>query len=163
MNVDLLGTIRLLHRVLGFLAQQPVETLLDVAEGRRQLLLSDPTAPSEPADPSAAPAPEPVRRSAPQPRGSSPVRTPPVGRAAGINADDAEVVAKLRSLSDVDEGIAYLAALRPGRKLLKADLRRWCATADLEISPKANNVDLERKLLEHTIAAKKKYAGLTRW
>jgi hypothetical protein len=72
-------------------------------------------------------------------------------------------VAKLRSLSDVDEGIAYLAALRPGKKLLKADLLRWCAAADLEISPKASNADLERKLLEHTIAAKKKYAGLSRW
>jgi hypothetical protein len=162
-NVDLLGTIRLLHRVLGFLAQQPAERLLDIADGRRQLLLSDLAAPSEPAGPSAAPAPEPVRRSALEPRGSSHVRTRPVGKAVGTNAEDAEVVAKLRSLSDVDEGIAYLAALRPGKKRLKADLLRWCAAADLEISPKASNADLERKLLEHTIAAKKKYAGLSRW
>jgi hypothetical protein len=161
-NVDLLGTIRLLHRVLGFLAQQPAERLLDIADGRRQLLLSDPAAPSEPAGPSAAPASEPVRRSAPE-RGSSRVRTRPIGTIAETDADDAEVVANLRSLSDVDEGITYLAALRPGKKLLKGDLLRWCAAADLEISPKTSNADLERKLLEHTIAAKKKYAGLSRW
>jgi hypothetical protein len=162
-NVDLLGTIRLLHRVLGFLAQQPAERLLDIADGRRQLLLSDPAAPAEPADPSAAPAPEPVRRSAPESRGPSRVRTRPVGKTAGTNPEDAEVVANLRSLGDVDEGLAYLTALRPGKKLLKADLLRWCAAADLAISPKTSNADLERKLLEHTIAAKKKYAGLSRW
>jgi len=162
-NVDLLGTIRLLHRVLGFLAQQPAERLLDIADGRRQLLLSDPAFHSEPADRSTAPVAEPVRPSASEPRGSSRVRTRPVGKAAGAHADDAEVVAKLRSFSDVEEGIAYLAALRPGKKPLKADLLGWCAAADLEISPKTSNADLERKLLEHTIAAKKKYAGLSRW
>ena len=55
MNVDLLDTIRLLHRVLGFLVQQPAERLLDIADGRRQLLLSDPASPSEPVGPPAAP------------------------------------------------------------------------------------------------------------
>lgn len=163
MTVDLLGTIRLLHRVLGFLAQQPAERLLDIADGRRQLLLSDPAAPCQSAGPAADPTPEPVHRSAPEPRGSSRVRARSGARTAETGADDVEVVAKLRSLNDVDEGIAYLATRRPGKKLLKADLLRWCAAADLEISPKTSNADLERKLLEHTIAAKKKYAGLSRW
>ena len=67
-------------------------------------------------------------------------------------------MAKLRSFTDVEEGIAYLATLRPGKKPLKADLLHWCAAAGLEL-----NAELERKLLEHTIAAKKKYAGLSRW
>jgi hypothetical protein len=162
-NVDLLGTIRLLHRVLGFLAQQPAERLLDIADGRRQLLLSDSASPSEARDPSTAVIGQAVEHSAAEPRRSPRARTRPVEKTAGPSADDAEVVATLRSFNDVEEGIAYLAARRPGKKLLKADLLGWCEAADLEVSPKTSNADLERKLLAHTIAAKKKYAGLSRW
>lgn len=159
MNVDLLGTIRLLHRVLGFLAQQPADRLLDIADGRRQLLLSDPSTHDDVAASPGGPVAEPVRRVTSEPRRT----TRPAASNVAPDADAAEVVAKLRSLSGVDEGIAYLAGLRPGKKLLKVDLLQWCAAADLEVSSKTNNAELERKLLEHTIAARKKYAGLSRW
>jgi hypothetical protein len=162
-NVDLLATIRLLHRVLGFLTLQSAEDLLDLADGRRQLLLSDPPPRAGSADPSTGQVIAPIRPSTAEPRVSSRTRTRAASTTVVAKTDEAEVVAKLRSFSDIEEGVAYLAALRPGKKLLKADLLEWCAAAGLEISPKTSNVDLERKLLEHTIAAKKKYAGLSRW
>jgi hypothetical protein len=182
MNVDLVSTIRLLHRVLGFLAQQSGEQLADIAEGRRTLVLGEP----EPAAATVVQSTKPSRgaaernaternaagRAAGRPKerpterdaAERKVRERKVASAAPTADDFAAAADKLRRLPDVDERIAYLASLRwRGRKPLKADLAQVAKALGVEITSGMRVPDIERKLVEYGLGAKKKFASLSRW
>jgi hypothetical protein len=170
-SVDLMNTVRLLHKVLGFLVQQPAEYLVDIAEGRRSLRLDDASADSQPpalpAEPPSVPAVTPTTPRQPtaaskatRPKATA-SRTPAVAHA---DADFAAVAADLKALDSVDDGLAFLEGLRiGGRKPTKADLQQIGAAMGLTVPKSATNPQAIRKLLDHAIGAKKKYAGLSKW
>jgi len=168
-SVDLLNTIRLLHKVLGFLAQQPAEFLVDIAEGRRRLSLGD-------AEPVPLTDNSPVRSlsdatSMVRPRQTAVGQTT-TAKAREVRAtrpprddvDYAAIATDLRALDNVDRGLAYLEDLRiGGRKPTKADLQQIAAAMGLTVPKSATNQQVVRKLLDHAIGARKKYAGLSKW
>ena len=148
---DLVGVVRLFHHVLGFLTQLSATELKDVAEGRRGLRLDGTTSPE-----SAAP------RFEPTPRARSAARR---SAAAGDDVDYAEIAAKLRACATVDEGAAYLDGLRlRGRKRRKGDLVRVGAEMGQTLKEDSQtDRELVKRLVDHAIGAKRKYAGLTKW
>lgn len=155
MSVDLLTTVRLLHKVLGFLVQQSPEHLQDIADGRKALELTDPDRPSAQVD--ARPMP-PVSQQAPAQQ--------TVRQTSAVNSDKefAEIAGRLRGFASVDEGADYLANLRlGGKKARKADLVKVGAEMGLTLSDRAGLPELHRRLIDHAIGAKKKYAGLAQW
>ncbi|MEU4240525.1 hypothetical protein [Actinoplanes sp. NPDC026619] len=156
MAVDMVGTIRLLHRVFGFLTGLSADELKDVAEGRRDLLLDGPPRPGS------TPAGVPVQVRVPaNPAAGKPKRADVV---APDDAEYEEIAAKLRGFTTLVDGETYLKGLRlRGRKPLKADLVRLGSQMGLTLSESATVADLQGRLVNHAIGAKKKYAGLSQW
>jgi hypothetical protein len=147
MTVDLMGTIRLLHRVLGFLTELSAKDLTDIADGRRALRLELSTKERVPEQ-------GPTTSTDPPPK----VVDIPDGPAFG------EIAATLRGFGDVGEGAAYLSGLRVrGKKPVKADLIKLGAEMGLTLSDNMRVADLQSRLVNHAIGARKKYAGLTKW
>ncbi len=161
MNLDLLGTVRLLHKVFGFLSQQTAEQLAEIADGRRRISLALPSDP-----PATAPKAE-AGPQKPSPRkASAPARSTPADAidAAPDGTDYNEIAAELRSQDSVDAGVVYLRGLKVGgKKPTKADLIGIGRAMGLTL-PKSVTVPVaSRKLIEHAIGARKKYAGLESW
>ncbi|MFI5937005.1 hypothetical protein [Actinoplanes sp. NPDC051494] len=138
MTVDLIGTVRLLHRVFAFLAEQSDDQLADLAAGRATLT----AAPAAPERPTVVPA---------QAR-------PPA------TTDYAGIAAALRDQESVNDGVAYLESLRVrGKKPTKQDLIAIAAEMGLTLAPATRNPDMIRKLTDHAVGARRKYAGLGSW
>jgi hypothetical protein len=160
-NLDLVGTVRLLHRVFGFLAQQSAEQLADIAEGRRRIVsVSDDSArPATVAVTSVVQAPAP-------PTARSRTATAPRAKQVSdlIDGDYAEVAAELRRRDTVDDGTEYLDGLKlRGRKPKQADFLEIGRQMGLTL-PKSTSIPVaKRRLVEHAIGARKKYADLQSW
>lgn len=164
MNLDLTGTVRLLHRVFGFLAQQSAEQLVEIADGRRRIVsISDDQAVPVPAPPVAAAPVAPAQRP-----GTARSRTATKPKPAVVldlaEADYADVAAELRSRDSVDSGIEYLETLKlRGRKPKQADLVEVGRHLGLTLAKNTTIPVAKRKLVEHAIGARKKYADLQSW
>lgn len=164
--MDVIGTVRLLHRVFEFLAQQSPERLSGIAEGRCRLALSE--ADSSPgassARPEATPQGEPsfVQAGVPKARKAPPRRT---ATAAGTEAVDYSAIAtELRARESVDAGVAYLGDLRVrGRKPGKDDLIGIGREMGLTLPKSVTIATATRRLVDHAIGARRKYAGLESW
>jgi hypothetical protein len=162
MSVDLLKTVRLLHRVFGFLAQETAEHLDEITEGRRRLM-------SISSDDS-------VRATTVGPPTPSPTVTPEArlprarngkARSAPDQAPDedyARFAEELRAQESEEAGAAFLASARlAGRKLRKSDLIKLGEHLSLTLTNSSTVPEMTRKLVGRAIGARKKYAGLTKW
>ncbi|MFI1987833.1 hypothetical protein [Actinoplanes sp. NPDC020271] len=162
MNIDLITTLKLLHKVLGFLVQQAPEHLRDIAEGQKTLSLAQPETIShrEPEVPATLPENVPSNGSSnqPEPRKSR-TRT-----AEDHETDFTAVAARLRNFSSIEQGAEYLAGLKAnGRRITKSSLVRIGAEMGLTLREGEGWGQLQQRLVNHAIGAKKKYAGLTKW
>ncbi|HWS35951.1 MAG TPA: hypothetical protein VN408_24840 [Actinoplanes sp.] len=147
MNVDLVITVKLLHRVFGFLAGQSAAQLRDIADGRTGLALAGEAVPEK------VP-PQSVPRPAPSPRPVVPA----------VDADYTAIVERLRSFDSVQEGAAYLGDIRPGgKRVTKVGLLKIGAEMGLVLREKDTVDQLRQRLVNHAIGARKKYAGLQKW
>jgi hypothetical protein len=135
MSADLMGMLKLVHQVTGFLVRLSPQQLTGIADGRVKLVVG----------------------SAPKPPD-----TPPVELAKDSSgADPVEIAATLRRQETVDAGLAYLDVIRVGnKKLVKADLLAIAKELKLTLPASITAANAKRKLLEHAIGARKKYAGL---
>ncbi len=167
MTVDVLSTVRLLHKVFEFLVQQSPERLSGIAEGRCHLTLvevaepqQDLRAPAQRVVPPEPAVPEPAavpKARAPRSRSARP---PATAEAVDYGA----IAAELRSRQTVDAGSAYLDDLRlRGRRALKDDLIGVGRAMGLTLPKTVSMADARRKLVDHAIGARKKYAGLESW
>lgn len=168
MSVDLLRTVRLLHRVLGFLAQESPETLADIADGRRRLTTVEEERAAAPVPAQTVRTEDPDESESPDGRrtgatGRRTTRTAPAAP-AGSDADFAEIADALRSQESTGDGETFLRGLRVrGRKPHKADLILIGRHLGLTLPRSATVEQMHRKLVERAIGARKKYAGLSKW
>jgi hypothetical protein len=164
--MDVIGTVRLLHRVFEFLAQQSPERLSSIADGRCRLALSEagslpgassPTAEATPVqEPPSAPVVLPRARKAP------PRRT--VAAAGDEAVDYSAIATELRARESVDAGVAYLGDLRiRGRRPGKNDLIGIGKEMGLTLPKSIAIATATRRLVDHAIGARRKYAGLESW
>lgn len=164
MSVDLVTTMRLLHKVFGFLADQSADQLRNIAEGRASLALTSGKA----HDPQPAAEQPTVAIVASSAKGRTPSSkaTKTAKPANGTLSDEevASIASRLRGFSSVDDGASYLAELRIGRRpATKAHLIKVGAELGLSLSSSSTLPQLQQRLINHAIGAKQKYAGLARW
>jgi hypothetical protein len=135
MSADLMGMLKLVHQVTGFLVRLSPQQLTGIADGRVKLVVG----------------------SGPTPPGAPPVE--PTKDSSG--ADPVEIAATLRRQETVDAGLAYLDGFKvANKKLVKADLLAIAKELKLTLPASITAANAKRKLLEHAIGARKKYAGL---
>jgi hypothetical protein len=167
MSGDLIGVLKLVHRVTGFLIHLSPQQLAAIAAGDLTLAVNaeDPhrsasAAPSpqvaaaDPGSESVGAAPVPTQR--PEPRTPRPESVPVLP-----GADYAEIAGTLRGQQTVDDGLAFLDGIKVGgKKLAKADLLAIGKELQLTLPASVTVANAKRKLLEHAIGARRKYAGL---
>jgi hypothetical protein len=96
------------------------------------------------------------------PRSEAATRHKPPAEAT--DADYARLADELRSQESDSAGAAFLGAARlRGRKLLKPDLLKLGEQLGLSVAKSTTVSELNRKLVERAIGARKKYAGLSKW
>jgi hypothetical protein len=135
-SADLVGMVKLVHQVTGFLVRLSPQQLSGLADGRLSLAVNAAAEPPE---------------------------TPPGKRpeAGASGADFAEIAEALRGQETIDDGLAYLDGVKVGgKKLAKADLLAVGKELQLTLPASSTVANAKRKLLEHAIGARRKYAGL---
>lgn len=159
MNVDLRGLLQLVHQVTGFLLRLPPDQLAGIADGRIPLAVGTEGAPEKrPAASGLVPGPraDPVPIPAPAPATGARTAAP-----AEPTAEHAEIAAMLRKQETVNDGLAYLAGVRLGRrKLGKSDLIAIGAELNLEIPPSYTIAKMHSRLADQAIGARKRFEGL---
>ncbi|AGL19373.1 hypothetical protein [Actinoplanes sp. N902-109] len=170
MSVDLIATVKLLHKVFEFLAQQTSADLADLVSGRSRLAMTteaaevaQPAAPSLPQEAPAAPSgpPTSVAPKKPAARRRTPAKLSDTSPADAVFPG---IAAKLREQESVNEGARYLDGIRVnGRKLTKNHLIAIGQEMGLTLPRSGNNPDRIKKLVEHATGARRRYAGLGSW
>jgi hypothetical protein len=156
MSADLMGMLKLVHHVTGFLIRLSPQQLTGLADGRLTLAVDRPL--PEARQP-LVPATLPAQRADPPARPGD--VGPPASAAEAPKADFAEIAGTLRQHESIDAGLAYLDGFRAGgKKLAKADLLAIGRELQLTLPASITAANAKRKLLEHAIGARKKYAGL---
>ncbi|MEV4535523.1 hypothetical protein AB0J82_17015 [Asanoa sp. NPDC049518] len=145
---DLTLFLQLQARIATFLAEQPAERLLALAEGRAMLSLVDGHPRAVP-DTMSQPPPANVV-AAPGAR-----RAPAVRRSTAPADLDADAIAKsLRAKETLDEATEELA----GHKLTVGGLK--LVVRALGLIPKGTKADITRQIINQAVGARRKYDGL---
>ena len=151
---DLALLVRLQARVATFLAELSTDQLVDLAEGRTTLVLTEgindrptPAVISQPSASAVAAEIPPPPRAAPIPR--------PRKRTGPAEPFDAEAIkAQLRACETIDQATELLAALK-----LTGDNLKQLAKAH-NISAGRNKDETARRILNLAVASRSKHAGL---
>jgi hypothetical protein len=154
-SADLIGVVRLVHRLTGFLVRLTPRQLTELAEGRLTLTVGDPA--DQPTEFASLPAQpdKPARGQAERPSRGRPVADDPA------DVDYAEIAAMLRKQNTVNDGYTYLAGLRMrGKKPLKRDLVAIAKELNLTLPGAITVVEATNKLVNHAIGNRRKYDGL---
>ncbi len=142
MSADLLGTLRLVHRVTGFLVTLSPAELTDIAAGRLSLKLDKPRLPD--------------------PGERTDVDVPPPSPPPTADEVLVRAAAELRTLDSTDAGIAYLKGLKVnGKALAKNDVLTLAGLLGLTLARSVTKGDATDKVLRHAIGNRRSYAGLT--
>ena len=153
MTTDLLGVVRLVHRVTGVLVRLTPRQLTDLADGRLSLSIGG--APEPPADSVPPPLDRPAQAQSRRTSAGGPASVDTTG------VDYAEIAATLREQDTVNDGLAYFNGLKiRGRKPLKVDLLAIAKQLNLTLPPSVKNADAITKMVNHAIGNRRKFEGL---
>ena len=153
MTADLIGLVRLMHRVTGVLVRLTPRQLADLAEGHLSLTVGDAKEP--PMESSVAQLDKPAESQA---RRASAAGVASVDSASG---EYAKIAAVLRGQGSVNDGLAYLNELKiNGKRLVKPDLLAVAKELNLTLPPKTLKADAITKIVNHAIGNRKKFEGL---